>query len=681
MAKRKGSRTAKSDPLQRELYSTYEEGYLFRTLGELVRNPVTALAELVANSWDAGATQVEITVPGGFGEELRVEDDGCGLTLEQFKERWMTLAFNRQSHLGPDAERTPKRHGRRRAYGRNGEGRHGLLCFGNSYVVETWRDGWQHTFQVVASHGESPFKAEEKGQRRRSGHGTRQTVTVLRNLPGPHRIREDLSVRFSHDPQFVVRVNGESLPFDDAPGQKCEQSLNVPDPADANRTALLHIRVHRLEAGRSRRQNGVAFWVGKRLVGEPGWSLMDQVILDGRSKAARQVAVIVESEDLYDEVNSDWTGFRPTPFIMEVAKVVATAIQQMLRDMFAGEADSRAKETLQGHAPALEQLAPLEVLEVAEVTRAITRKDPLVSQSTLDSAVQGVVHAKSEASRSRLIARVSELPDDDIEGLHRLLDEWTVKDALTVLDEINLRLKVVEAIQKLEGRREVDELAVLHPLVTEARWLFGPEYDSPTYSSNAGLRNAMRKVFGVKADPGSFENPRRRPDLLVLDDGVVSGVASEEVDPESLVATDRRVLLLELKKGGFKIGRKELAQAEGYVEDLLNSGHLSGRPYVHAFVVGHQLDSKTTSVRTLGDPPHGRVEAVTFTQLVATAQVRLFRIRDRVGERYPSTAQGLLNLLQRDKREAEQLGLVYARSSDMQETPEERTPLTGKVSS
>lgn len=668
MASRKGSKT-KSNPLQRELYSTYEEGYLLRTLGDLVKNPITALSELVANSWDAGATCVQIVIPEEHDGELSLEDDGCGLTPEQFKERWMTLAFNRQTHLGSEAERTPKRQGKRRAYGRNGEGRHGLLCFGSSYGVETWRDGWMNAFLVSASFGDSPFKAEPKGRSKRAGHGTKQVVLVQRNLPDPQKMREELSARFSHDPQFVVMVNGEALPFDESPGQKSERTVVIQDPQDQGKAATIQVRINRSEAGRTKHQSGVAFWVGKRLVGQPGWTFMDQTILDGRSKAGRQIAAVVESEDLYDEVNFDWTGFKPTPLMLEVARIANETIREVLREMFSGEADARAEETLEEHAPAMQGLAPLEVLEVAEVTRAITRKDPLVSQSTLDCAVQGVVQAKTQTSRSRLIARVSDLADHDIEGLHRLLDEWTVKDALTVLDEISVRLKVVEAIQKLEGHPDVDELAVLHPLVTEARWLFGPEYDSPTYTSNAGLRNAMRKVFKVDASAADFDNARRRPDLLVLDDGLVSGVATEDINPDDLVVTDRRVLLVELKKGGFTIGRKEMDQAAGYIEDLLNCGHLSGRPYVHAFVVGHRRDSKTGTVRTLGEPSsaYGRVDAVTFTQLVSTAQQRLFRIQQHVGERYPSTtAQDLLKILQGKRKEAEQLGLSFERLSKIQ---------------
>lgn len=79
-----------------------------------------------------------------------------------------------------------------------------------------------------------------------------------------------------------------------------------------------------------------------------------------------------------------------------------------------------------------------------------------------------------------------------------MLDKWTVKDALTVLDEIDQRISVIEAIRKLGNDKSIDELHVLHPLIASARWIFGPEYDSPEYASNNQLQTTVEKVFGQK---------------------------------------------------------------------------------------------------------------------------------------------------------------------------------------
>ncbi len=87
--------------------SLFEEDFLRRTLGDVVRFPAVALSELVANAWDAGAAQVSITIPWHHNELLSVEDDGCGLDKESFYQRWMTLAYDRMKHQGVYAEFPP----------------------------------------------------------------------------------------------------------------------------------------------------------------------------------------------------------------------------------------------------------------------------------------------------------------------------------------------------------------------------------------------------------------------------------------------------------------------------------------------------------------------------------------------------------------------------------------------
>jgi len=141
--------------------------------------------------------------------------------------------------------------------------------------------------------------------------------------------------------------------------------------------------------------------------------------------------------------------------------------------------------------------------------------------------------------------------------------------------------------------------------VTKARWLFGPDYESPLFASNVTLRNAVREVFKQDVPKEAFDNPRKRMDLLFLPDATLSAVATEDTDEASQLVTMRKVLLIELKRGGFKIGRKEMDQARGYIEDILHCGLLEGPPFVQAFVVGRELDPRTSpqvDVRIPGQP-------------------------------------------------------------------------------
>jgi hypothetical protein len=118
---------------QQVLFDTrFLEQYTGRTL---LHDPVTAIVELVANGWDAGARRVDIDWPLAPGDLLRVRDDGEGMTEEQFLRRWLTLSYDRVREQGDTVAVVgtpsyPKRH----TFGRNGIGRFAAFCFGQEYT-------------------------------------------------------------------------------------------------------------------------------------------------------------------------------------------------------------------------------------------------------------------------------------------------------------------------------------------------------------------------------------------------------------------------------------------------------------------------------------------------------------------------------------------------------------------
>lgn len=107
---------------------SFEENYIFRNNRSITSNNDIALTEFIANAWDAGAHQVDITIPDEEHEIISVEDDGTGMTDEEFRSRWMTLSYDRQKRQGKEVVFPDGVEGTKRiAYGRNGIGRHGML--------------------------------------------------------------------------------------------------------------------------------------------------------------------------------------------------------------------------------------------------------------------------------------------------------------------------------------------------------------------------------------------------------------------------------------------------------------------------------------------------------------------------------------------------------------------------
>lgn len=616
--------------------SLFEDDYLIRTLGSIAQQADVALTELVANAWDAGASEVKLQIPLEKGQLLTVEDDGSGMSAIEFKKRWMTLSYDRLKHQGNKADFPPERLSWNRwAYGRNGVGRHGLLCFEDAYQVETWKNGEGIRFYISTQSGENPFVLLKEEIISHQGHGTRLVTTVKRHLPDADRIRDVLSARFLHDPKFTVFVNGKSVPLSDHPGLIDQTFIEISDSVK-----LEAMFIDSSKAARTIQRQGIAFWIGGRMVGEPSWVLGNRLSADGRTHFAKRYTVVIKSDDLFDQVLPDWSGFKKN----ETMDTIYTAVDDYVRSILVKVSTDRIQETKDAvyseYTQELKTLKPLARHDIKQFVDEVTTRNPTVQQEILSIAVKAVINIEQARTGESLLKKLSELSEEDIDGLNRLLDEWDVRDALTVLDEIDRRISVIEAIKRLSKDEKVDELKTLHPLITESRWLFGPEYDTPEYSSNISLVNAVERVFGKRIEKQAFINPRKRPDLVVLHDASLGATAVEIFNDDTGLYQLQQVMIIELKRGKMTIGRAEMTQATNYVEDLLNCGLLDGIPIIKAYVVGHSLDDKTSHSRKIDQ--NGFVNAATYGQLVRTAEKRLFKLREKLADRYDELPDDLL---------------------------------------
>lgn len=626
-------------PLQNSLF---EDDYLLRELGQVAHVPQVALTELVANAWDAGATRLDLILPGEIGGRLTVTDNGHGMTPAQFKKRWMTLRYDRLKHQGPNVEFPAGRYARpRRAYGRNGVGRHGLLCFADTYEVQTWRDGVLATFIVGTESGPSPFVLRSETLGQREGSGTQLSVRVMRKLPDAEEILTVLAARFVHDPEFEIRVNGVQRSFSEIEGRVSEEVLDL----GAGRRATV-IVIDSTRLNHSSVHQGIAFWVQRRLVGSPSWSIGQIASFDGRTRFARRYKVIVDTEGFEPgvDVAEDWTAFRATDAVRDLYRATAEHIGKVAQDLATEIVEAASEDALVQNRTELASLGQGARLEVAEFTKVVAQAHPTISPDFLATAVKAVIHLEKTKSGAALLQKLSSLPPDDITGLDRLLTEWTVKDALRVLDEIDSRIGVIETIRRLADDPQTDELHTLHPLILRSRWLFGPEFESQEYCSNVTLQTVARELF--KSTEAQFINERHRPDIVVLPEKTtwqMTGI--ESFDPVDTTLTRmQHVLVIELKKGGFELTRKEINQADGYVQDIAASGALSGTPFICAWVVGQKIAAGVERDKQLGNPAYGRIRAATFGSLVDTANARLLKLRTVLADRYGgSSTDELLN--------------------------------------
>ncbi len=620
---------------QQLLFGTsFEDNYLLRTHKTLTSNSVVALTELVANAWDAGASIVRINIPNELEQLITIEDDGTGMTANEFRERWMTLSYNREQHQGRNVQFPPgiENSKKRTAFGRNGVGRHGMICFADEYTVVTYKGSVECIFNVTSTQKEQALAIISQKEKTLSQerHGTILQATIKRNRPDPVKILDELAKRFITDPSFKVEVNGKAI--DSSEIMKYAQHIPITVPVQ-NENQEIKLDILLIDTARAHKKTsyqGIAFWQANRLVGEPSWTLGKNTIIDGRTQIAKRYTFIVQSEDLAPYINEDWTGFINCTTIDLVYSKVAETVEELMKDLNKRNIQNIRASVQEEHKEEYKKLSPLGQYEVNEVIEHVVTNKPMITAESLSIAVDAVINLEKSRNGLALLQKLSAMEVDEIDALYKLLEDWSVRDALCVLEEIEKRITVIEAINRLHNDKNVDELHTLHPLITASRWVFGPEFDSQEYSSNSQLKTLAKRLFDV--DDANFIEPTRRPDLIVKGEFTYGLVGIEDVD-EAGIPNLHKILLIELKRGGFKIGYKEMHQIEDYVRALVDSNVIDANCLVSAYLVGDELESKSLLQGTkIGN--NGFIRAITFSQLVETANIRLFRLKDLLAKRY-----------------------------------------------
>lgn len=612
--------------------SLFEDDFIIRSLGAIVNQPDVALTELVANAWDAGASHVRLFIPEEQNQILFLEDDGTGMTEEEFQNRWMKLRYNRLKDQGKDVVFPKGVIGKRVAFGRNGIGRHGLFCFADEYKVITEKDGKKLTFIVKTNVGQNPFSAIKISDIPSDSHGTRLEVNVEKCLPKTDHIREIISARFLHDPQFQIEVNHVQLDLSNLSGGADPTEIDVDG-------TNIHLTAYFIDTSKSSRKSifqGIAFWQGNRLVGEPNWMLGKTMILDGRTALAKRYTFIIKTDNMADLVKEDWSGFKKSSTVDRVYESVEKYVEECIESVSTATIQTVTDNLDPAIKSSLQEVNPLVRMEVSEAIKEIVVSTPRVKQESVDLAIRAILNVEKAKNGKDLLEKLSKMTLDDIDGLNDLLEKWSVRDALAVLNEIDRRLAIIEAIRKLAGQDTTDELHVLHPMIAESRWLFGPEYDSSEYIFNRQMKTAASAIFGENVFYRADINDKKRPDLICIPESTIGITGLEEIPDDTKLVRVRRLLLIELKKGAFKITRNERNQAAGYVEDLAKSTILGGNCHVTGFVVGHSIaDNLANSFDVKdNDVVLGTLYTTTYSQLVDTAERRLFGLRKVLADRY-----------------------------------------------
>jgi predicted transcriptional regulator len=450
----------------------YEPDFFERTYPSITKDVSIAFSEIVANAWDASSTRINITIPRELNENIIIEDNGSGMTDDEFRNRWMVISYNRVTHQGEYIEPLPDRGKvKRLAYGRNGVGRHAMVCFNNYYTVETFKDGKRNEYDISAvSDGNSVLSIVDHRVSDCTTTGTKLIVKAVKKLPTVSEIRDALSYKFLFDPEFQIYVNNKLVDY---------HNLLIPTKKDSIKIGenTAEISIYEVPDGEKvTASTGIAFWIGNlpgltfaRLVGNPSWIVGGYTVADARRKFAKKHIIMVKADFLRVDVLSDWSGLQKTELVNSATKAVSAYVKKFRAAYYSDKVSEMKEDVIRQNIDEIETLSISSRHELREFFDIYLSEKPEVDIEELNTIIGALINILNSRNGLSLLNKLSGFDGAEISILDDALSEWSAYDIKTVLDEIDGRIKVIHAIEKLCGDKTVNELQILHPLITQAK--------------------------------------------------------------------------------------------------------------------------------------------------------------------------------------------------------------------
>jgi hypothetical protein len=557
-----------------------------------------ALAELVANAWDAGATHVAITMPDpAFYDpatsSVTIEDNGLGMTDGQVEDAYLVIGRNRR------AEGHDETNGRK-VMGRKGIGKLAGFGLAKHMLVETWREGIVTTVAINAqdlktdarsvANLDLPGTVGPVPEDQKYSSGTKITLTGLKHVTPmvPDDLRHNLARRFSRlvRGEMAIAVNGRHIEEADIAFSHREPPTgDLMERLDGDSAVrwwagFSEVVLNKdlqgfaiLVRGKTAQAPPFFFNVESTASGQHGTKYLTGVIEadfldDGTDDASDRIST--------DRQEIDWAD----PGTQALRKWGDALVRRLLIQH--AERRGRRAEVKVTENPALGQrLAALDKPSRDQASRFINQLGSSdASLEKIEPLADTIIRAYEYRQFHDYIEKIDEIADDpeELERTLELLRGWKVLESRAVLEVVKGRLDIVDKFHHMIVNDAPETASLIgrdnmHDLVADYPWLVNPEWQ--VFSEEKQITTQLRE-WGAEdlTDP----EDRSRYDFLAL-----SG--------------DGQIIVIEIKRAGHPVELKDLHQIDAYAGKLSQA-----RDNIHmAFITGDRYAIPDRQLRNWRD--------------------------------------------------------------------------------
>jgi len=601
--------------------------------------PVAAIIELVWNSLDAEAHNVEVSIERNTMdavETVRIEDDGHGIPPEGIPSAFEHLggSWKAAAKVSPNLKR--------RMNGSNGQGRIRGFALGSAISGTTVaRDTTGVLHRTVISSRASDPTTITPSETPIVGEQATGTVFLAED-PAKHvnritadsarpRITSTFALFLTSNPDVTIRFDGADLDPASAELHRADYPLTdfakgVQDPP------LLRIIEWSNDPGRAIH------------LCEPSGSVLETISPDIHTPGFRYTAYVMweefskrQDELLLAELQAG-----------EFAEVIAAVREQIKVHFRAREMQRRAEQIRKwkadGDYPYDDE--PQSEADRAEretfdfVATTVARKIPksrIGRRTTL--GLLKIAVATEPGSVPRILDQLMPLPRREQDALARLLVRTPMSKLIEANTILTNRLDFLAAFREMvfdpETSKLVRERKELHKILEKELWVFGDEYTLLT--SDRGLDEVLARHLAVLRP-----EPRGRGRLggtgagLRRADGS-RGIVDLMLSQQRRGVDRREHLVVELKRPSVTVTQAEVAQVKSYADVVARDPQFHGiNVHWDFWVISSELDSTVTRDANQPNSPPGqiaawnnmRIWAKTWSQIVDDCETRLRLFKD-----------------------------------------------------
>ncbi|WP_405139265.1 ATP-binding protein [Nocardia sp. NBC_01388] len=556
------------------------------------------LAELIANSYDADATEVEVSLPWGVtlagtvraadepAYEIVVSDNGHGMTTDEINAHYLMVGSDRRIRTGSDLSRER----RRPVMGRKGIGK--LAAFGICSTIEVITAGSHpddHTTlgwpvsHLVMDLGEMLSDTErdyypQPGALDGSFMSKRGTTVILRNffrkrVNSGTELSRQLASRFGierSDWRVEVRncIGQESFTLSDLPIDVMEDTRidlsRVPVRFGHKFLPVSGWIAYSKQPYRDEAMAGVRIYARGKIVaqtrdfGIPA-GFTGEFKLRSYLVGAVHVDWLDDEEDLVRSDRQDimWNSPRGEALaqwgqalIKEIGRVGEKSIRRRVWEEFVER--SRIRETLEAIAPGDRQFRD-SVIEAARIL--VTHKDraSLDDPAHIENMVRLALSLGPQRSLLETLREIAEDVEPEMDVVVALFERARVAEVYSLGQIASERVAVVKRLSALiDDRRSLER--PFQELIERAPWLLAPEW------TPLGMNESLKRVRA------SFERWYAQKFGTTL---LTSAIGSERREPDFVLLHDSGELwIVEIKRMDYHLTDEEYNRAVNYLYEL-----------------------------------------------------------------------------------------------------------------